>query len=1160
MTTPPIFWRSPRMNPDLPKEEIEIQAPPAEPSPPSGSLLTMLLPAFLMAAVMVGIGFAMKTSSWLIFSVPMVVVSSLASVITHSVQKRTHKKKLVEREQSYRRVLRAYRRDLETHQHKQQEILCKNNPDPEECLSHVRTLKRDLWSRSPEHDDFLELRLGIGQRLSSVTVKAPKSHDPTKQDPLVLAAQDLARKFEYVPLVPVSMSLREAGVSGLAGPRQNVLEMARSVAIQIATHHSPDEVKIIAVYPAEEEKEWSWLRWLPHTWSDDRRLRFLASDKQSTHYLFATLDEWLDQRWNQMSDARGTGSTSPVFPSYFVFLLAAPSLTENEPLLQRLQTEGPSLGALPIFLRDRVKSLPKDCRTMAKLGPDQFFLTNILPSVVSYPFVPDLASREFAREFARAMAPIRLKSATAKEIPSSVTLLELLGVQTVEELNASDRWQNSESVQRSLAAPIGIRIGGDPLTIDLHERAHGPNGLVAGMVGAGKSEMLQTLIACLATQFHPHKVAFVLVDYKGGGTADPFAKLPHTLGIITNLEKGNLAIRALTSFNVEAERRQRLFAAAGVNHIDDYQRLYYRGQVKEPLPYLVIIVDEFAEMKTEQPDVATEFVRIARVGRAGGFRLILAMQKPAGIVDGQIEANTRFRLCLRVAQTEDSQAMLKRPEAAYLAGVGRAYFQIGANEMFEEFQVAWSGAPYDPAGIGVDAREIAEIALNGAKKILYYPPRPRIQEETTQLKAVVNYLADVAERAGIEGLPGLWLPPLPEQIALDQLRSDEGWDGQHWKKPDLWMMPVVGLADEPKIPDQRSLRLDFGKQGHLAVYGAPGYGKTTFLQTLVASLALSYSPADVHIYLLDFGGRLLKQLEPLPHVGGVVLADEPERLSRLWRYLLREMDKRRELLGHAGVATLGAYRDSTGERLPAIVVMIDSFASFRNAYEDDEEIVAQISREGGGLGIHLVLTANDSATIRFRISSNISMAIALHLVEQGDCSAIVGRTGGLVPEAEPGRGLVRAKPPLEFQTALPVGGDTDGERSSALRYLVEEMAAAWDGPMPLPVPVLPDIVPLADVLPPGQEWFLPTKSKGSGEHDLSVPLGLYVEDLETFCVDLASGGGAFLDRRSGRKWQNRNAADVASGSGRMPPSGQTADVFDRLCAYGLAAPFSSATH
>jgi S-DNA-T family DNA segregation ATPase FtsK/SpoIIIE len=1114
MPAPPIFWRSPRLKQALPRAEVEIPPPPATPSPPS-ALLPILLPIGLMAAVMIPVGLLSGAGTMLLLSLPMILVGGVAAFFTRQTQQREYERKTAARQEKYTALLERYSRTLAAYRQEQQDKLLQQYPDPQQCLGRAAHLERDLWARSPEDDDFLCVRLGLVDRdrspgiPSTVKVKPPQTQDVLEPDPLVTRAQDLADRFAYVPAAPVWCSLRPVGGVGLTGERPQVWNLARSVALQLATHHSPDEVRLVAVYPERDEAQWGWLAWLPHVWSDDRRQRFLARDREGSHALLAAMNQLLNQRKNLLQEQRSR--ETPAWPFHLVFFidLSAAELTENEPLVQRLQAEGPGLGAYPVFLAERVRELPRNCRTTISLRSGETFVS-WLDANASTHFVSDEAPPALAERFAAALAPVRLKKpASVADIPASLTLLDLLGARTVEELKIAERWRSSAKTGRSLAATIGMRGGGEPLILDLHERQHGPNGLVAGMVGAGKSELLQTLVASLAVNYHPHRVAFVLVDYKGGGMTDPFVKLPHTLGVITNLQQGNLAVRALTSFNVEAQRRQRLLADAGVNHIDDYQRLYYQGRAKEPLPYLVIIVDEFAEMKTEQPDVAKEFVRIARIGRALGFRLILAMQKPAGIVDGQIEANTRFRLCLRVAQTEDSQAMLKRPDAAYLGGVGRAYFQVGANEVYELFQVAWSGAPYDPVGLEADdPLQITEIGLDGSHTTLYRPPRPRRSSaaaDETQLRVLVEHLHEVAAAEGIKSLERPWLDPLPEHVALDEIVTDGGWDGQNWQPVERWLEPVVGLVDDPRQRYQGPLRVNLGREGHLIVYAAPGYGATTLVQTLASSLARTYSPADVHLYLLDFGGRLLRLFEPLPHVGAVITADEMERFDRLLRYLLQELERRKECFGQAGVATLPDYRATAGQTLPAIVVMLDNFfPEFAKDRETAVNAIAQLAREGGSLGIHLVISAAKTTDITYRVSGNITAAVALRLAEASEYSAIVGRAEGPLPAAIPGRGLVKALPPLEFQAALPARGQTDAERSVALRVLFQQMAAARPAshPRPAPIKTLPPVVTLAELLTPGDRWCPPAPADGGA---LAVPLGLDVANLTPFSVDLAAG-------------------------------------------------------
>ncbi|MCS7039874.1 MAG: type VII secretion protein EssC, partial [Caldilineales bacterium] len=885
-----------------------------------------------------------------------------------------------ERETRYRTALSSIRQQLTTLHGQHQQALNTNDPAPEECWARVSrqpAMDRRLWERSPKDGDFLTLRLGLGERPSPVTLKVPRPADPTAIDPLLEEAQKLAREFAALSDVPICLPLGEVIVAGLAGDREEVLNLVRSLVVQLATHHSPDEVKIVAIFPAHEANRWDWMRWLPHVWTDDRSFRFLACERDAAHRLLMGLFDQLGRRQAQFTATREGTALRPI--PQFVFLFADSRLVENEPILPLLLAGNSVLGACAIFLADRSEHLPKECQAVVEMTGSEGRLLQTAPKAGRFVFKADETPLDLADRLARRLAPIRLQRLSAvTEIPRIVPLLDLFGVAAVEELDVAKRWQQSRT-DRSLAVPIGRRAAGQLLTLDLHDGGQGPHGLVAGTTGSGKSELLQSLVASLAVHFHPHQVVFVLVDYKGGGMAGAFQGLPHLVGTITNLQ-GGMAWRALAALKSELHRREHLLARAGATNIHEYQKRLQLGQAKEPLPHLVIIVDEFAELKTELPEFIGELVRTARVGRSLGVHLILATQKPAGVVSEEIWANSSFRICLRVERPEDSQEVLKRPDAAGLSKdtPGRAYLQVGTSPLME-FQAAWGGAPYGRDGkAAVNPEAIVEVTLDGSRRPLHRMLRSASSHVAgTQLQALVAFLKGVAQRQGIQSLPGPWLPPLPEHLPLDQVRPGEGFDGRRWRAATTWLEPAVGLLDDPARQVQGPLRLPLGKEGHLAVYGAPGTGKTTFLQTLAVSLALTHSPRDVHLYLLDFGSRALTVLAGLPHVGGVILADEQERLTRLLRFLVREMEERKARFAQAGVTTLRDYRKSTADPPPAIVVMLDNYAGFNDLYRDTpvEENLVQVTREGGNLGIHVVLTAINPSSVKTKIANNITAAV-----------------------------------------------------------------------------------------------------------------------------------------------------------------------------------------
>jgi len=1066
-----------------------------------------LLPAIgglIMAGGLVTMGLLSRRqggagSFYIYLSLPLLATSVLVGFYTYFHQKNKYRRTIVKREARYKEVLEKYNGRIGESYDSQKDAIEQPNPSPQACLERVEGVDHRLWERSYEDPDFLFPRLGTGDMPLAVEVNAPDQEVALDPDPLITRAQELADSFSPVKDVPILLPLRAAGVAGLAGPRGAVLDTARALLVQLAASHPPDEVKIAAIFPADEGEDWGWARWLPHTWTEDRSRRLLADSRESAHELFVHLYDLLNRRQFREDGAAGKGA--PLLPCYVVFL-ADPDLAEGEPALHLLLSDGPRLGAFPIFLGDDLESLPRGCSVIAQVEEGKGSLLFTEKGEGAIPFTLDAVGAEPAERFSRAMAPIQLKGASkASEIPAKVDLLDLWGTSDVRELEADLRWSYNHPYD-SLAVPIGMKAGGNPLLFDLHEKAHGPHGLVAGATGSGKSELLQSIIGALAVHFHPHEVAFVIVDYKGGGMSNAFLQLPHLMGVMTNLQ-GNLATRALIALKSELGRRQQLLAGMDVNHIDAYQRKWRGGETDVPLPHLIIVIDEFAELKSEQPDFMKELVSTVRLGRSLGVHLILATQKPSGIVDEQIWGNTKFRICLRVERTEDSAEVLKRPDAANINLPGRAYLQVGNNELFELFQSAYSGAPYSAAAPPDADERASEVLLDGTRLACGKPVEKKAEAPAvSQIQAVEAYLHDLAEIAGVEALPAPWLPPLPEAFALDALMRglSFGWDGHTWIEPPVWMEPVIGLVDDPAHQYQGPLTLPLGISGNLAIYGMPGSGKTTLLQTLIVSLARLHGPQDLNIYILDFGGRTLGLFAPLPQVGDVVFEDDAERMQGLIRLLLQELGVRKGLFSAAGVNTLPAYREATGERLPAILVILDNYSNFYTMYEESlEDTFSKLIQEGGNAGIIFVMAANDPLQIRTMISANISQVITLQLSENASYTMALGNTGGLYPDHFPGRGMIKGAPPLEFQTALPAAAAAEAERANLLREWVKEVAAAWEGARAPAIPVLPQCLYLSELADAfagrphddRDRWF--------------TPLGISSESLQVVGMDLREG-------------------------------------------------------
>lgn len=459
--------------------------------------------------------------------------------------------------------------------------------------------------------------------------------------------------------------------------------------------------------------------------------------------------------------------------------------------------------------------------------------------------------------FSRQLSNFKVReNASNAAIPDMLTFLDMYKTSRVEDLDMYHKWLENRTYE-SMRSLIGQKAGEQPVYLDIHEKYHGHHGLVAGTTGSGKSETLQTYILSLVLNYHPHEVAFILIDYKGGGMAQSFIGLPHLAGVITNLG-GNQTTRALLSINAEIKRRQRTFNEYKIKHIDAYIELYRNGEAEEPMPHLLIIADEFAELKKEQPDFVRALVSAARVGRSLGINLILATQKPSGVVDDEIWSNTRFRICLRVADKQDSNEMLKRTDAAYITGTGRGFLQVGNDEIFDEFQSGWSGAPYTPeVPFNDDSKAKAVIiGLTGKPEAVKKKKKKKGDnvKKFTQLDAMVQYAANLAEENHIKPLRQIWLPPLPGLFYLDDLELT--WDEKQIKLP-------VGLADDPQNQRQFPVYLDFIRDGHLLICGSAGSGKTSLVQTILYGAALPVKASQGESMML----AIREKLKPLTENG-----------------------------------------------------------------------------------------------------------------------------------------------------------------------------------------------------------------------------------------------------------------------------------------------------
>ncbi len=1089
------YKRSPRMMSQLPSEEIILAPPPAKGQKyekRSGGIFASLAGQGAMMATSM---LTTAASPALIAARAASLISPVTSMASASSAGKKRKESLEQYETTRRGKYSAYIEDQKARILKvadeQRSIIAAENPEPRESINVLYGLRRALWERMPSDRDFLDVRMGMGYEDLCVNIRSRGGEGVVMdEDEMQKLTTQIVEETRIVDNVPARLRLLQHNTIGFVGNRQKTIQLIRNMLISLTTSHCFEDVRIAGIFSPEERKEWESLRWLPHFWDNENGARFLAFDQKNAHEICDHFNKILKDREEQLKGY--SGSRGPLIPRPFYILIFGDSaMVEKEEIMNHLFSNKPEMGVTSLFLYNSPYDLPKECEFVVDLdnGPSAYRYKDS-KNKSFFTLDPPISIGQFD-SFARRVSAIQLDGFTADGgLPDGITFLEGYGVRTVEELNVWERWQ-SANVAKSLAVPIGVKAGGKPFLFDIHEKAHGAHGLVAGTTGSGKSETILSWILSMAVNYHPYEVSFVIIDYKGGGMANLVDPLPHVVGKITNIDS-NIG-RSLVSLVSENERREEIFTEYGVNHIDQYMELYRSGKAKKPLPHLIIVSDEFAELKKSEPEFMAGLVQVARIGRSLGVHLVLATQKPGGLVDEQINSNSKFRICLKVATAADSREMLNRPDAASIRKAGRAFIRVGADDYYEQFQSYWSGAPYygkaerkDPDSEG---NLVRIVEMNGNRIRPVTSTKKEKKAKMDEIRAAVAHIADVAKAHNIEKLDGPWKPELPELLHLQTLQPETAFDGTQWKKGQKWLSVPVGLYDLPKEQAQGIQVIDFAGEGHYGIYGAPGTGKTTFLKSVVLSLGLHYTPDDVNIYILDCGGWSMSNFSEMPHVGGVALDREEEKFTKLEKLLMDEFEDRKKKFLRNAVSSLKAYRESVSPDMPAIILVIDNIVPIFDNYPDMENFFVTLSREGATYGFYLIYTANSTTGVRYKVVQNIRGAVAFELTDRGDYAGIVGKLDTMKPPILQGRALYKNTPPLEFQAAMYIEGETDREKNETLKRIIAQMNAAWSGKRPKPIPVMPETITL-------------DRMKAEYKCRTLLPVGINHENIETAFVDL----------------------------------------------------------
>lgn len=1072
----PIYHRSPRIRESLPVDEVRLSHLPNKPQKFSIRKANFL--PLLSSGAMAGASIAMSTFSPAMLAMrAAMMISPVGSLIGNS-NKKARKMLMVEEEERFRKYadyIAGEKAHIRAIGEKQREITNQENPAPEICETILNKMSTSLWERTATDSDFLQVRMGAGYAPLCVEVKPPTDVNDfhMERDELEELTDRIIQETHLVDDVPARLDLLKYSSVGVIGNRRKVTDLLKNLLVSLSTLHFCRDVRIVGVFDPEEEEEWKSMRWLPHIWDDELQTRYLSFDPLTAEsFESATLsgekdhvdsyakfrekvNSILAERKDPDFQAKWKNGMSPV--PHYIFLFASRKKTEC--FLPMLSENDPAMGISTIFLYDEQYYLPNFCQYIVNVD-DPYddrtataFYKYRADEKMWFTMDPPIPQRKFD-VFCRQMSAIEAEDAAARgQIPSSLTFLQCMDVNRVRDLNVLERWKKNDSAV-NITAPLGEGEGGKLFSLSLHR--HCSHGLVAGMTGSGKSELLISWLLSIACNYHPEDVSFVVIDYKGGSTAYALEKLPHVCGIITDVGSG--IDRCMQSLEYELRRREDIFASVGAKDIKEYIKGHHKGEFQEAVPRLLIVFDEFKELIKERPVVKKMVDSIAAKGSSLGVHLILATQSPADAVDEGTWNNTQYQICMKVQNAAASKVMIHEPDAAMITQAGRAYVRVGTSEKAETFaliQSAWSGAPYRE-NKEQGALEVRYVTMDGSRIKTVEENHTRFVSDKKEIEAVIAYIAKTAQAAGIEKQPSPWKTELPDLFSWKKLPVEGSFDGEKWEMPEApWLSVPVGIFDRPELQMQGVQYMDFLKEGNFGVFGSSQTGKTSLLRTIATSLCRMYSPRDIYLYIIaDMAG-----MEAFPQVGGVVGSGQEEKLGKLINMLISFLEERRKIFNQERVDSLKAYRELVSEEMPAVFVLIDRFSGILESNQDYKDVFVRLFSEGPSKGIYFVYTGVNNTGVPYKLTANVSGAISFMQADRSEYSTLIGQVRDTRLPNRVGNALIKVNQELiNFQKAMYEPGENDKEREMALKAEAESMTEAWRGKPALKIPVLPESI------------------------------------------------------------------------------------------------------
>lgn len=1019
-------------------------------------------------------------------------VSPLLVIVTYAARKKALLVRGVRTVQQWRAEVAETKENLVQLSNQQRSLAWADFLDPVQVSDIALLPTSRLWERRAVDEDAVMLRVGVGERPLKL-----RSNSGENNQPLTLG----------VSPVPIMADLR-SGVLGIAGQRVAALSLLRAILCHLAVLRSPRDCVIILLCSADSSLEWEWIRWLPHCRAVENSFLLIGNSEKSRHARIRELVSLLEVR-------KLMRKTDPhmIFTQHSVLVIDGARLYREIPGLVELLTCGFLHGIFVLAADEERARLPEECAieilfdhadiTMGRVESVEDSCSRVLFDGLSLPA---------AEKIARALSPLLHIAGIddTKSLPASVRFSDICASDSPEVV-----WQKTP---RSTRALIGVGLAG-PIAVDLAR--DGPHAVIAGTTGSGKSELLQTLILSLASVNRPDALNFVLVDYKGGSAFAECEKLPHTVGLVTNLDAHETQ-RALHSLEAEINRREKILTQIGFSDVESVWQRDPNLATENRLARLVLAIDEFAELKAELPDFVNGLVRIARLGRSLGIHLILATQRPSGVMTAEMQSNMNLRIALRVLDAADSIDVLGSPDAANISSSepGRAYIRQengGPPLLFQTARVSFQQPMLSTAdSVKMLVHPLPWSAL-GEPLSRVEPKRSDrdTQGSQTDLHFLVAQLIHASDVLQIRVNASPWLKPLPEMLELSALPSKQADQSGIF----------LGCEDLPSRQAQRSVCWNPHNDSHFLLIGGSRSGRTSTLRVVVAQLAQEFASHTLHFYLVDYGSGELLPADGVQHCGAYLVSGETERFLRLIDRLLLEAEQRKKFFSLSAVGEINTQRleaKDPKDRLPFIVVIIDGWDRIASHMQMEEmfllrEKISQLLREGHSLGIRFLISG-DRGLITDRIFSLVHDKYFFPLADRDDYRSAGLSVRTLPLSHSPGR-VYGGSPIREIQMALlvaPSSSETEGQAFRRILTDVRSRQASLPSRELLPRPFRIDGLPASIAL--NESLALPPFFDSKPEKNGGITVAVFGNELARMVVDWSAAAGLLVmgEAKTGR--------------------------------------------